>query len=519
MSSTKETMKHAGIYSTAAMLGKMVGFLMLPFYAHILRGDGYAVIGMLDAGLALLISLLGYGIRGTVIRLYHDQESPGQQRAVVSTGIHLILAATILLTVPLMVFSRPISALLLDNPDHSRLMVMSLIGLIFEMGGQGAASWLLIRSQSIKFAAVNLFRLIMGLSLNIWLIVILNLGLDGYFISAVVTSVLCNSLLLYYAYRDCGTGFDRPISRQILNFLVPLIPGNLISFASQQAERYLVKFQIDLASVGILEMGYKFPVIIVQFVTTPFMQSWNTRRFEIADQEGADRRIGQMFTYFLFLIVFVGLVMAVVIRPVLVILTPPEFHAAYRIAWAEILTLILSGVYYHLTFGLLYAKHTHTLTLIRGWTSVIKVGLSWWLISTWGIAGAAWSAAVMAAVAAGIGYRTSQRRYRILMEWQKLISVCGLALGMFFLINRWDPADTAVFRLISTKWLVALIDWIASTPLGEWKDGKLPIVLAARAAPLTEVLLKALAAAPYGLILIVVHDGARQRLVNLIRRR
>ncbi len=518
MSSVKETMKHAGIYSTAAMLGKLVGFLMLPFYAHILRGEGYAVIGLLDAGLALIISLLGYGVRGTCIRLYHAQEDPDDKKAVVSTGVYLVATASLIYTVPLMIFSRPLAGLLLDNPDYNRLMIIALVGLVFEMAGQGASCWLLIRSRSVQFAGINLLRLLTGLSLNIWLIVILQMGLDGYFISSLVTSVLSNSILMYHAFKGCGTRFSKPIAKQILSFLTPLIPGNLVSFASQQAERYLVRFQIDLASVGVLEMGYKFPVIIVQFVTTPFMQSWNTRRFEMADEPGAPVSIGRMFTYYLFLTTYIALVMAVIIQPMLVILTPPEFHLAYRVAWVEILALVMAGSYYHLTFGLLYAKDTGTLARIRGWTSVFKVGLSWLLITTFGFAGAAWSGAIIAAVSLLVGYRLSQKRYAIVMEWSKILLIISTALGLFFVLTNWDPSGMALFRFIEGKIIPAITQLVAATPLGDWKNGKLPNLLSNRSQPLTLALVMALFSMPYGLLSLMVHDGAKQRVNSFLRR-
>lgn len=518
MNSVKDTMKHASIYSTAAMLGKMVSFLMLPFYAHILRENGYAVIGMLDAGMSLLVSMLAFGTRGASIRLYHDQDNFEDKKTVISTGIFIILVASTLLSLPLMFFSRPVAALLLDDAGLSSLLIMSLIAFIFEMGGQGASSWLLIQSQSVKFATINLMRLLVGLGLNIWLILFLDMGLEGYFISALSISVLSNSILMYYAFRDCGRRYDGRIARQYRDFLLPLIPGNLVSFASRQAERYLVKFQIDLASVGILEMGYKFPILIAQFVTTPFMQSWNTRRFEIADTPGADRRIGEMFTYYLFLVTFVGLVMAVTIQPILIILTPPEFHFAYRIAQIEITTLILNGVYYHVTFGLFYAKHTHTLAKIRGWTSAVKVGLAWLCISLWGIAGAAWSAAIIGAVSVVIGFFYSQRQFRVVMEWQKIFLITGVAAGMFIVLVNWDPAGTVVYQLIAEKWIPAVSEGISSTSLGEWKNGKLPELLNERSGPIAETAIKGLLASLYVVFFFLVHYGAKNRIAGLFRK-
>ncbi len=518
MSSGKETMKHAAIYSGAAMMGKMISFLMLPFYAHILHGHGYAVIGMLDVGLSFLNSLVAYGVRGSIVRLFHDEKDPALKPVVVSTGVILVAATTVILTLPFILFAKPISGLLLDDSGLYHLLIMALIAFIFEMTGQGASSWLLIKSKSVKFAAINLLRLFIGLALNIYLILIKGMGLNGYFISSLVVNVLINSLLVLIVLRQTGTVFDKVIARRILSFITPLIPGALVSFVSRQMERVLVRFQIGLESVGILEMGYKFPFLIVQLITTPFMQSWSTRRFEMADEEGAPKRIGAMFTYYFFIVSFVGLIMAVVIKPLLILLTPPEFHLSYRMARIEIVTLILQGSYYHLTFGLFYSKHTGVIAKIRGWTSVIKVIMAWIFISTWGIYGAAFSAAVTGAITLVTSYILSQRRYKLILEWWKLGTIASLAIALFLVVTRWDASGCGLFEVINDRFLPWSTQAMDGTFLGTVKDGKLPRILAERSDLIAEIFVKAMAVLPFTLLLPVVNDQSRLRIMAAIRR-
>jgi O-antigen/teichoic acid export membrane protein len=361
-STTRATMKHAAVYSAAAMAGRLVGFFMLPFYAHILRGHGYAVIGMLDVGLGFLLALLVYGLQGSIIRLYHDEKDPARKPVVVSTGIILIGTTTALLTIPLILFARPISAFLIDDANLSRLMIMALLSFNLDMMGQAASSWLLVRSRSAQMAGLSLLRLFIGLSLNIYLILIKGMGLDGYFISSLVTNAFSCLVFVGIAFRECGREFDPKIARTIRGFLLPLIPGSIASWVGRQVERILVKTMISLESVGIMEMGYKFPVLIAVLATRPFMRSWETRRFEIADEPDAPQTIARMFTYFIFILSWLGLIMAVVVKPVLEILTPPEFHLSYRIARVEIVTVIMQGAGYHLLFGLAYAKDTAMLS-------------------------------------------------------------------------------------------------------------------------------------------------------------
>lgn len=499
-------MRHASIYSGAAMLSRLVGFIMLPFYAHILRDEGYAVIGMVDVGVALLASLLGYGFTGAIILHYHEEKNPGRKRRVVSTGVIITTATSFALALPAMICGRPVSALILNDPDLSRLLVMALVGFVFEMAGQAASSWLLIRSRSVLFASVNLFRLVIGLALNIVLIVVLRWDLDGYFVSSLITSVLSNTILVLLTSRDCGWKFDSGVAVSMRRFMLPLVPGNLVSFVSRQVERVLVKFQVGLGAVGILEMGYKFPILIAQLISVPFMQSWGTRRFEIADQPDAPRRIGRMFTFYLFLVCYMGLVMAVTIRPVLAILTPPEFHLSYRIAQLEILTMVLSGCESHLNFGLFYAKHTGVITKIRSATAIVKIGLAYVFVNAWSIYGAAFSAAIMAAVTAVVVHRLAQARYRVIFEWSKVFVIGAAAASCFALTRAWDVARLPGYSVIADNLIPWLDRALTDTFLGTWHDSVLLRLLREDSKQLAEIIMNGTLALTFGLLLPWVRD-------------
>jgi O-antigen/teichoic acid export membrane protein len=499
-------MRHAAIYSSAAMLGRLVGFIMLPFYAHLLRGDGYAVIGMIDVGLSLLLTLLGYGLSSAIILHYHGEKDPARKLRVVSTGIIIATIASLALVILPMLFARPVSLLLLNDATRSHLLVMGLVTFVFDMVGQAAGSWLLIRSRSFVFAGVNLFRLFAGLSLNILLILVLNWGLDGYFLSGLITSILTSAIFIILATRDCGWSFDRVVAVSLRKFMLPLIPGNVLSFMSRQFERVLVKFQVDLAAVGILEMGYKFPILIAQIITMPFMQSWSTRRFEMAEQPEAPRRIGRMFTYYLFLVCYAGLIMAVTIKPVLIILTPPEFHLSYRIARLEILTLILNGCEEHLSFGLFYAKHTTVITKLRIVTALAKIGLAYMFVSLWSIYGAAFSAAIMGAVSLVFAYQLAQKRYHIEIEWLKVSVLGGVAIAIFTVVRMWNVGSFPGFSFIVcdfTPWIARISQ---GTFAGTWRDGVLITTLQENSKQVAEILINGSVAIAYGLLLPWVRD-------------
>ncbi len=513
MSIVRSTFRHASIYTIAAVLGKMISFFLLPFYAHILQDIGYGVIGMIETSTALLMSLMAYGAQGGIIRIYHERP-PEEKMRVVSTGIILVGGAALAMCLLVAIFARPLSGLILESPDQSVLLLMALGSFVLELTGVAAASILLIRKRSLAFSLIGLVRLFLGLGTSIWFVLVLDMELIGYFLSAIITTLVSTTCFFVIAARTCGLKYDREIARDLIAFQLPLVPGALASFVSRQVERFLVRFQIGLESVGILEMGYKFPVLIGLLITQPFMRSWNTTRTEIADEPDAPQRIGRVFTYFLLLMTFGGLLISVNIRTVLELLTPETFWPAYRIARVEVVTMILQGVYMHVGFGLYYAKETKTMALIRGVMSVIKVGLSYLFIHLWGLYGAAFSAVVTQTGVTLWGGIVSQRRYAIDLEWRKLTLITTLAVTYFLVLVNADLTSLGVYGWLRDSIMPVLVDGVGATPLGGWKDGKIVLLLTERSGLITDLILQTLFCATYLVVFPVIHRETREKIIG-----
>lgn len=517
MSETKGTLKHAAVYSAAALLGKAVSFLMLPFYAHMLQAHGYGIISLLDVGLTLLATMGGYSSHLAIMRNYHEEKDPARKSRVISTGFYLVTGGSIVLTLPFMIFSVPLASVFLDGPQSAHLIVLSMLTFIAQMSGQAATTWLLINRRSVLYAGINLLQMFTGLSLNILFIVVKDMGLDGYFLSALITAVLISGIFIAIFLRDCGKGYDREIAIRIRDFLLPLVPGNLVRFVSRQFEKVFIRFWIDVNSVGLLEMAYRFPILISMLIVSPFMSSWDTRRFEIADQPDAPVVIGRMYTWYLFLLALGGVILAVNIELVLRILTPPEFHLAHRIARVEIITLVLDGTSEHLMFGLLYAKHTGLISRIRAIIAIGKIALAWVFITTWGIYGAAFSAAVAALVNVIVSHVLARRRYRLVLERGKLSVIVGVAVAMYFALTRWDVSQLPACLYLRDHLLAGVHGLLDGTFLAEWKGGKVPALLLEQSGSIAELMIKLPLSACFVLLLPFIHQESRQKLARRLR--
>lgn len=432
MSGTRETVKHAAIYSAAGMMGKLIGFIMLPFYAHHLDAVGYGIIGMADASMALLSALLAYGFQAGLTRIYHEQPMDKGPVAV-STGYWIVFVITGLLVAIAMGASGPIAGLLFGDTDLALILCLALMSFFLDTCGQTAGTILTIERRSVVFSLLGLVRLVVGLTLNIVFIVILKWNVFGYFLSSALTALVSFVLLQSICFRRCGTRYEPIVAKSILAYQLPLVPSALVTFASLQSERVLLRFLGSIEKVGILEMGYKFPSLLSLLVHVPIMTSWNTERIRLAQDSGraAAARIGDMATFSFFLVAFAGLLIALAIGDVLVILTPPAFWEAERIAQVECLTVVITCMTQHVNFGYMFSKDMKAWAKLMGSVAVLKIALSFLFISTWGILGAAYSALCAAAFVFMLGFRGGQRRYFIQFNYRRAGLIAGAALVLF----------------------------------------------------------------------------------------
>jgi hypothetical protein len=257
-------------------------------------------------------------------------------------------------------------------------------------------------------------------------------------------------------------------------------------------------------------MAGKFPSLIPLLITQPFMKSWNTKRVEIAEEPDAPQEIGRMYTRFLLLIVFAGLVMATVIKEVILLLTPAEFAPAIRIARIEIVSLILAGSYMHMMFGLYYHKKTKTISLIRSVTAVLKIGLSWFFISRWGINGAAYAAVVGWTIMLVWNGTLSYALYPIRLEYKRIALIVLSAVAVQFVITIINIENFGIYQWLDQSLVPALAN---NSFLAGLKDGKVTTTLAEKSGMIAAFSVKLLMVMSYLLLFPVLHDKTRNRVV------
>lgn len=436
----RSTFKHASIYAFSSILGRAIGFIMLPIYANYLRGEGYGIVGMIDVLLSALTILIGTGVSSAMSRFYYERTDEAERKRLISTAIILMFMLVMSVSLPALLFSRPIAFLAFGDAEMAPYVTIAVFTFIAEMTSKNAQAYLLIQQRSILFSALAIARLAIGLYLNIYMIVTLQMGVLGYLYSSLIVSVLFSIVMHIYAFVDSGVHFHRADAKNILRFSVPLIPGYLAFFLRSNGDRIMLRTFLGLTQVGIFEMLFKFATLIGVLIAEPFSKIWGMKQLEICERSDAPATIARMFTFQLAIMLFGGLILSLEIPLILRLLTPEEFWLGGLPAFLAVTSRILNGCSSQLSFGLFYAKRTAGISTVQYGTAGVSLLCNLLLIRQYGILGAVAATCFAAIAQCLISFHLARGYYHIPYEWKKIAGMSGVFI-LFWLLFSWITTE------------------------------------------------------------------------------
>jgi O-antigen/teichoic acid export membrane protein len=469
----KQTFGHALVYGGSSILARAIGFIMLPFYAHYLRGEGYGIIGMIDVALGVLTIFVGYGIRGAMARFYFEREREKDRQVLVSTTLFLMFAMVAAVSAPVLVFPGPISAIVFGKEGLSFYLILATLAFICEMTSKTAEAYILIRQKPFLVCSLAIGKLFLGLSLNIYLIVHLELGVLGYLYANLITGAIFTVIMHGYVISQVGLRFSKTVVREILAFSLPLLPGYLAMFFKSNADRVILRSHLGLAQLGAYEMLFKFATLIGLFIVEPLSKSWNVKRLEICDTPEGPGVISHMFTLQVALMVFAGLILALQIPLLLQVLTPQEFWLGGGVALLAVITRILNAAANEVNFGFNYAKKTKGISYILIPAAVLNVLLNLILIPKFGILGALLTSCLVNMMQGVLGYYMARGYYSIPFQWAKIWQICILGVVLFLILKNVSIRYIGLGPWVEHSLAPTVEEMLRALHLDQVKDGKL----------------------------------------------
>lgn len=442
----KSLLRHSMVYGAFEFLGKAGSFLLVPLYARTLPSSDYGIIELFAVTASALLIFTVMGFNSALTRYYVVEQTASGRSSFFQTSFLCVSVTGGLLTVILFVSASAFSEMLFGTTAYApfcRVLVLTVF-----LDSLGTMFLALFRAQSkpLKYSWINLGKLVITVSLNVYFVGILNLGISGVLFGNLIgSSVGFLAGLLFATGEQWGT-FSWAQAKSLAHFGVPLLFSGLGLFLMNSSDRYFLKAYATLSDLGVYAVGYKIGMVM-SIAVSAFTVAWPPIMFRISADPHAKETFSKILTYYTFVTGALFLGVSVFRIEIVTLIGSPEYMRASQVVPFILMSYLLQGVYYILSAGVTITDHTKAVPVIVGTGTLINTAANLILIPQYGIMGAAVATVISYAVLPIGMFLASQHYYYIPFEGHRLLKL-SLVLGLLLALSYVIPQGGGTFLVL-----------------------------------------------------------------------
>ncbi len=388
-SSGGEVARHSLIYIVGSTISVIGGMLMVPVYTHTLSTSDYGLLDTILRFVTMCMSVAFLGMRQAYQRLYFDMQTATHSRTLTSTIVLANFAVAILVLFPLLT----LASLAGRYFGASQLTVLRSAALAlwiaFEATYMIGLSHMQVRMRSRQFVIAQSSRLLLLMTINIILLRVFHLGLDGALIGNLSASVLSGLFSAAVLLRSAGLQISTKFLKEVVTFGLPYIPTVVFFYVISNADRLALIHFGAVASLGLLALAAKIGELALMVFSGPIDNVWSPYALSVFTDANGPKRIGALYTKFVAIYVFMALGASLAAPIGVSLLAKSEYAFAARLVPIIALGWLFNVLTTLSDIGILISKKTWMKPLATGVVSVIAVALQFLLTPRFGVIGAA----------------------------------------------------------------------------------------------------------------------------------
>ncbi|NBB85409.1 MAG: oligosaccharide flippase family protein [Bacteroidetes bacterium] len=503
----KQLASETAIYGVSSIVGRMLNFLLFPFYSHVFPPEAYGVLSIVYAAFIFFNIVYQYGMESAYLKYATDAPDRRARQQVFSTVSWSLLVTSLGLGALLLLGRVPVaSAIGLEQQWTWLLYYVALILLLDTLAIVPFAE-LRLQHRPWRFAIIRLLNVSVNIGLNLYLILGLGMGIEAVFLANAIASGVTVVLLLPQYAAQLRLCFDRQVWRKLLRFGLPFIPGGLGYAIADRVNLFYLKrldgdtvqalygdaldterlqAQAEAAARGVAEGHDKISpevgqqmldaanavygsyvvgvfngvlklAILMMLLMQMFRFAWQPFFLQRASDPDARRLFARIFTLLTAagLLVFLGV--SFFARELVAIPLPGDYELINPRYWmglfivpVALIGYLFQGWYYVFSAGAYLTEKTRYFvhcTLAGATVALIANAV---LVPTFGMLGAAWATTLAYATMALMLLLIVQRFYYVPYEWGRVGGMFGLAVGLY---GAWELVPTLQHPLVEVSLL------------------------------------------------------------------
>ncbi|OGU81292.1 MAG: hypothetical protein A2499_15280 [Stygiobacter sp. RIFOXYC12_FULL_38_8] len=468
----KQLTKDTAVYGISTILGRFFGFILTPFYTHVLPDKGeMGIYNNYYAAIAFLNVVFIYGMDAAFMK-YASLNSGETKKKVFSTALIAVTVTTIILSVALYFLQNsfmsyldiPEKYLLIDPDRFYRFFYYLIFILILDTVTIIPFAYLRLERKSKKFALIRLINIVVNLLLNLFFFIKLKWGMESIFVANLIASLLNLVLLAPDILQNLVLKIDKEYLRKMFWFGVPYLPASLSATIVQVINRPMVEKLTDYETLGVFSASYKLGTLMM-LVVMMFQFAWQPFFLTNAKEKNAKEIFSKVLTLFLLFTSLLWIVISLFIDDVMkmkifgISIYQERYQDGLVIVPIILLGYLFNGIYYNFQAGIYIEEKTKYFPIVTSAGAIVNVVANLLLIPALGIVGAALATLASYIVMAYGLYYYSQKFYKIEYELSKIARIIFLLFatsGVYYYIY-YNVGLTFTYKLIMLLGFVGML--------------------------------------------------------------
>ena len=451
MSILKRFFKDTVIYGLAAVLPRVINFLLVRVHTDALPPDSFSENTYFYIWAMLFSILLTFGMETAFFRFYNKEK---QKDTLVSTAfISMLITVAVFIAVLLFFFN---SFLQLFDFETNPLRLKLFIGIIaLDTIAMIPFAYLRASNRPIRYALIKLINVAVIVTITLlglkYIPQYLNEGknlpefisnnyhktpiVNYIFIANVLGSAISFILLVPFLLKF-KFNFNFSLLKKMLTYSWPIAVAGVAYVITESLDKYLIKNMIGDTEMGIYAACYKLAIFMNLYIMA-FKLGAEPFFFNHADKKNAKETYAKIMNYFVIVgaLVLIGIVGYI---DILKHLINPEYWGALKIVPIVLLANLFLGIYHNLAIWYKLTDKTRYGMYFSIFGALITIGLNLILLEKYGIMVAACATLIAYGSMAVISYYIGKKHYPVKYNLQKMsiylissIVICALSFLLF----------------------------------------------------------------------------------------
>lgn len=363
---------------------KIIAFLMVPLYTNCLSTADYGIGDIVSTSASLVLPIVVLCIESAILRYCFDKDYDADE--VISSGLYVCLKGmAVCLAVTVLLGILPFVSIDTNYLTAFFLMVLST-GLYNVLTNYARGV------DKVQYMVeMSLITTIASCVLNVWFLVILKLGLNGYLIAnylGTFLAVFWGAFRLKLHKHISLKKVNRNTMRELEKFGFPLIFNKIGWWINSSSDRYIVTWLLGATANGIYTVSYKIPTMLTA-CSDIFTQAWQLSAIKDFDPEDKDHFVADMYELYNGFLILCCSALIIMTIPFAKILYAKSFFVAWKYVPPLMISFVFGGLAGFLGSIFTAVKDTKIFSYSTMIGAVVNTVLNFILVYCMGIMGAA----------------------------------------------------------------------------------------------------------------------------------